>query len=146
MHANLVSSAGFKAKLNQGESLMESETFVAGEGRCSCAKVDFPFYDRSVLSGDRCVDNPAFWAETLDQGQIGAVNLSPLHSCGQKRCTVGVFGKNQGAGGIAVQTVDTAVDKGYSLALVIMGHTISESIFIISHGRMDGSVSGFVQD
>ena len=57
-----------------------------------------------------------------------------------------MFGKNQGAGGIAVQTVDTAVDKGYSLALVIMGHTISESIFIISHGRMDGSVSGFVQD
>ena len=74
------------------------------------------------------------------------MNLAFFHLIGKNGTTQHIFGENQESGGIAVQTVDTAEDKGDILLLKVPGYCICESVFIIADGRMYRHICRFIDD
>ena len=66
--------------------------------------------------------------------------------CGEYSGTEGIFGKNQGTGGVAVEAVDTSERTVLTLCIKISGNTVCQRISVVADGRMYRHIGRFVYD
>ena len=55
-----------------------------------------------------------------------------------------MLGNNGKTGCVAIQTVGTAKNEGFSLFFIIISQGICQGILIIGHGRMNGHSGGLI--
>ena len=144
MNPDLVGTSGFKPQLHKSKFFVLLQSLKVGDGRFPVQEIHLAFKEGAGNSADRCIDRAAFRRDPLYDGQVGSADLAVFHHLREDRAAQSIFCDDKKAGGIPVQTVDTAVDKGIFQLAIMKKYTIGKGVFPVSHGGMDRSVRRFI--
>ena len=104
-----------------------------------------PFDDGVTFSADWRINSALGRLDfSARDGKVFPMNGSFCHHGRKDTCAQHVFGNDSQSGGVSVQTIDTAENKGLSLFVIVPGQCICQRIIIIVQGRVDGHVRRLV--
>lgn len=119
---------------------------IVCNGRLAFFKVNTTFDSGIIFATDGCKDGSFFIGLTFADGKIGPVDFTACDPSAEDTGTLAVFGNDGKPCGIPVKPVYTAEGKIAALGLIICHDTIGKGIMIVSHGRMNRGIGGFVYE
>ena len=135
---DLVGPSCLQAQGYQAVAVSFVHSLVMGDGRLPMLEVHGPFNDGSGLAGKGSVDRAGLRKYMpAHDGKILPADSMPAHHIGEDTAADQVLRDNGKAGGVSVQTVAAAEDKGLALLLVVPGQGICPGIRVVIERRMD---------
>jgi hypothetical protein len=144
MHPDLMGTSRLQLQVHQRVAILATLPPKMGDCTLSMFKIYTPFNSRPLLTGDGGIDHTGFRQKAGGYSKILPMNFSPDNHLRQKRTAIHMLCNDQKPRGITIQPVDTSVDKGDPLILIVPGHGICKGIVVIVNGWVDGRVSSFI--